>query len=165
MDTSQSHEESTPDPEERQVKRVKEGRKVMMGEITLNTYAGEENRLNLWDGDFKTGYRVVEFRIIPRHPTADEEVVAQLTTKARTSVPSIFNYSHKSVVAYAGWNIPTQTQFSDWNQIVEGNMAIQDLWISCYGTGDDTFCNYYIVLEKYTFPNWDGTAIIAENNL
>ena len=131
----------------------------------MNTYAGEENRLNLFDGKYTTGYRVVEFRICPRAPTQEEEVAAMLTTKVRGSVPSVFDFKYKAQVAYACWNNPNPAVASDWSLVVEGNMAIEDLWISCYTTGDDFWLNYYIVLEKYEFPAWDGAGVIAENNM
>lgn len=145
--------------------RVKDGRKVMMGEITMNTYNGDENRLQLFDGKFTTGYRVVEFRIVPRAPVQVEEVVATLSTKPLGGVPSTYNFSFKSQVGFAWWGVPEQARYSEGGLIVDGNMIVEDLWIACYSTGDDYWCNYYIVLEKYEFPAWDGTAIIAENNM
>jgi len=144
------------------MKRVKEGNKVLMGMITMQTY---DNQLHLFDGRFTTGYRVVKFRIIPKSPSNQEEVLAVLTTKERGSVPSVFNFNFKSHIAYAGWNIPNQTEFSEYELIVDGNMAIEDIWLSCYTTGDETDLNYYIELEKYTFPAWDGAGVMAENNI
>jgi len=145
------------------IKRVKEGRKVLRGIVGVNTY---DTRLHLFDGRFTTGYRVVEFRIIPTEPQGTSEIQAVLTTKERGSVPSAWNLSFKSHVAFAGWGFPIGSRYSETELIVDGNMAIEDLWLSCYqATGDDTEMNYYIVLEKYTFPAWDGTGVMAENNL
>ena len=42
-------------------------------------------------------------------------------------------------------------------------MAIEDLWISCYTTGDDPLLNYYIVLEKYSMSDWEGAGVLVDN--
>ena len=43
------------------------------------------------------------------------------------------------------------------------NMAIEDMWISAYSTSESTDLNYEITLEKYSFADWDGAAILVEN--
>ena len=42
-------------------------------------------------------------------------------------------------------------------------MAIEDLWIGVYSTGDETLINYYMELEKWEFPAWTGAGILVEN--
>lgn len=143
--------------------RIKDGRKVLRGRITMNTYNGLENRIQLWDGSFKTGYRVVEFRIIPKSPQNQEEVLSIISTEPRSGVPSSFDFSQNQEIAYATWNVPNQTEYSAWSLIVEGNMAIEDLWISCYTTGDDPELNYYIILEKYNMTDWEGAGVLVDN--
>ena len=129
----------------------------------MNTYNGLENRIQLWDGKFTTGYRIVEFKIIPKSPQNQEEVLSIISTEPRSGVPSNFNLSLNQELAYATWNVPNQTEYSFWNLIVEGNMAIEDLWISCYTTGDDPLLNYYIVLEKYSMSDWEGAGVLVDN--
>jgi len=145
------------------MKRISDGRKVLRGQITMNTYNGLENRIQLWDGKFTTGYRIVEFKIIPKSPQNQEEVLSIISTEPRSGVPSNFNLSLNQELAYATWNVPNQTEYSFWNLIVEGNMAIEDLWISCYTTGDDPLLNYYIVLEKYSMSDWEGAGVLVDN--
>ena len=145
------------------MKRISDGRKVLRGQITMNTYNGLENRIQLWDGKFTTGYRIVEFKIIPKSPQNQEEVLSIISTDPRSGVPSNFNLSLNQELAYATWNVPNQTEYSFWNLIVEGNMAIEDLWISCYTTGDDPLLNYYIVLEKYSMSDWEGAGVLVDN--
>ncbi len=136
----------------------------MMGKITMNTHSGAENRLQLFDGRFTTGWRVVEFRIIPKSPQNQEEVLAVISTEAPGAVPSTFDFSDVQNIAYSAWNVPNQVAFADWNLVIEENMAVEDLWVSCYTTGDDDYLNYYLVLEKYEFAAWDGAGIMARNN-
>ncbi len=145
------------------MKRVADGRKILKGQIAMQTYNGLENRIQLWDGKFTTGYRIVEFRIIPKSPQNQEEVMSILSTEPKSGVPANFNFNSNENLAYATWGVPNQTYFSSWNLIVEGNMAIEDLWISCYTTGDDTDLNYYIILEKYSMTDWEGAGVLVDN--
>ena len=136
---------------------------VLKGQIALQTYNGLENRLQLFDGKFTTGYRVVDFRICPKTPTSQEEVMALLSTEPKSGVPSTFNFSDNENVAYYLWNAPNQTEHSEWKLILPDNMAIEDLWISCYTTGDESHLNYYIELEEYEFPAWTGAGTLVRN--
>lgn len=144
------------------MKRVKAGTRIMKGQIDLNTYNSNQNRLHLFDGKFTTGYRVKDFRICPQVPTNVEEVMALISTMPKTGVPSSFNFADNENVAYYLWNAPNQTEHSEWKLILPDNMAVEDLWISCYTTGDETKLNYYVELEKFTFPAWDGAGILVE---
>ena len=144
------------------MKAVKDGIKVLKGQITLNTYNGIENRIQLWDGKFTTGYRVTEFRICPRTPTSQEEIMAIISTEPKSSLGSTFNFQDNENVAYYLWNAPNQTEHSEWKLIVDGNMAIEDLWLSVYTTGDEPLVNYYIILEKYSMSDWEGAGVLVQ---
>lgn len=146
--------------DEKKMKRVKGGRKVIKGQISMNTHS---NRIMLFDGKFTTGYRVVEFRIIPKSPQNQEEVIAVLSTEAQGGVPSTLNFSNNTQIAFSLWNTPNQTESSTWDLVVSDNMAVEDLFLSNYTTGDDTDLNFYIELEKYEFTAWDGAGTMVAN--
>ena len=139
---------------------AKNYRRVLKGSIPLQTY---DNRIQLFDGLFTTGFRVVEFRIIPLTPTNQEEVLSLLSTENQGAVPSTFDFANNEHVAYAAWGAPNQAYYSDWNLVIEGNMIVEDLWLSAYTTGDDTHLNYYIVLDKYKFSDWNGALTMVRN--
>ena len=61
------------------MKRVKNGLRVLTGNIVAGSYNGIENRIQLFDGRFTTGYRVIDFRIAPRYPLNAGEWVSKLT--------------------------------------------------------------------------------------
>ena len=145
------------------MKKVPDGRKILSGQITMQTYNGLENRIQLWDGKFTTGYRIVEFRIIPKVPQNQEEVLSLLSTEPKGGVPSSVNLQNNENLAYSIWGAPNQAYFSTWDWISEGNMVIEDLWISCYTTGDETLLNYYLVLEKYSMSDWEGAGVLVDN--
>jgi len=136
---------------------------ILKGQIAMNTFNGLENRLQLFDGKYTTGYRVVDFKICPKIPTSQEEVMALISTEPKSGVPSSFNFQDNENVAYYLWNAPNQTEHSEWYLIIPDNMAIEDLYIACYTTGDEPLLNYYIELEKYEFPAWQGAGTLVKN--
>ncbi len=143
------------------MKRVKDGRRIIRGQIQTGTY---QNRVQLFDGLFTSGYKITEFVIIPELAYSLYEATAILSTEPKSSLGQI-NMQDVQELAWAGWNLPSQTSGISFSLISEDNMAIEDLWLSGHGgnTGENFPLNYYIVLEKYEFPAWDGAAILVEN--
>tara|TARA_Y100000004_G_C8933670_1_gene421163 strand:+ start:1392 stop:1844 length:453 start_codon:yes stop_codon:yes gene_type:complete len=144
------------------MKRVKGGKKVIRGQIDTGTYNGNENRIQLFDGKFTTGYKIVMFEIISNAPATGHEIVAKLSTKPKSNIAA-FDFSDVEEVGWAGSNIPTNTRYSEFNLVDDENMIIEDLYISGYTTAEATVMNYYIVLEKYEFTAWDGAATMVRN--
>ena len=143
------------------MQRIKEGRKVLTGTITEGTYDGPENRIPLWDGSFKTGYRIVSFKIAPVAPATAQEIIGKLTTVAKSTVTA-WQWNDVQELAWAHWGADKYQD--DYSNIREKNMVIEDLWISTYNeTVDQADVNYEIILEKYSFADWDGAAILVEN--
>jgi len=145
------------------MKKVKDGLRVLRGSIPPNSY---DNRLQLFDGKATTGFRVVEFRVISSTPTDVDEINAVLRTESASGVPYNFDMGDNQTVAFSIWGAPNQVYFSSWDLVVEGNMVVEDLWISNYQTGTDPLVPmaYYILLQKYTFAAWDGAAFLAMNS-
>lgn len=143
-------------------KRVKEGRRVLTGQITEGTYNGQENRIQLFDGKFTTGYRIVSFQITPEDPTAEHNIIGKLSTEPLSTMDK-WNWQDVKELAWAKWQSESKVT-SHYNNLREDNMAIEDLWISVYNkVVDNALANYEIILEKYTFPAWDGAGILVEN--
>lgn len=143
------------------MKRIKDGRRVLTGTITEGTYSGSENRIQLFDGKFTTGYRVVSFTIAPASPTASQELVAKLSTEPKSNVTTWF-WNDVQEIAWAHWG--ADKYHDSWANIRKDNMLVEDLWISAYNeTLDASSVNYEIILEKYSFPAWDGAGILVEN--
>ena len=144
-------------------KRVKDGRKVMRGQIATGSYAGSENRFQLFDGKFTTGYKIVEFKISPDDPQNIQEFLSKLTTEPDSSIGS-WDWGDVQQVAWSQLYAPGGGTGYERNLIAEDTMIVKDLWISGYTTGTSpTPLNYYIVLEKYEFTAWDGAATMVRN--
>ena len=144
------------------MKRVKNGRRVLSGKIDASSYSGIENRIQLFDGKFTTGYRIVDFKISSTYPLNAGEWVAKLSTEPKSGVAT-WQWDDVQQLAWA--RSGTQADYASTYRTVirEDNMVIEDLWISAYSTTESNKMNYEITLEKYTFASWDGAGILVEN--
>lgn len=145
------------------MKRIKGGNKVIRGKIATGTYNGIENRIQLFDGKFNTGYKVVKFQISPTNPASSKEITSRLSTEPKGTIYE-WNWADIQQVAWCGWNIPLDSRFGTFTEVDPDNMIIQDLWISSYTSGEATNMNYIIELEKYEMTSWDGAASMVRNN-
>ena len=143
--------------------RKKGGNKVVMGQLDTGTYNGSKNRIQLFDGKFTTGYRIVEFRVAPKSPASTAEYLAKVSTEPKSNI-SEFNWDDVEEVAWATVMVPLGYGNGEQSNIRNENMAIQDLYISAYTTSGSTLqLNYELVLEKYEFDAWDGAATLVRN--
>lgn len=144
------------------MKRDTKGRRVLTGQITEGTYQGSENRIHLFDGKYTTGYRIVSFTICPEDPTVANNVIAKVSTEPKSSITK-WNWQDVQEVAWFHWSSMHRGIDTSWN-LRDDNMAVEDLWISAYSVEVDAAkINYEIILEKYSFPSWDGAGILVEN--
>tara|TARA_Y100001937_G_scaffold73646_1_gene100123 strand:+ start:231 stop:704 length:474 start_codon:yes stop_codon:yes gene_type:complete len=150
------------------MKRIKSGDKILMGTIDANSFNASYNRIPLFDGKFTTGYKVVQFSIVPVAVTEALEVQSILATEPRTaSGPRIFDSWHwndVTEVAWAAWNVPNAINGVGFHEYLrDDSIVIEDLYISAYGSDTSLGYNYKIVLEKYEFAAWDGASILVQN--
>ena len=140
------------------MKRIKGGTKIIRGQVPVNTI---NERIQLFDGKFTTGFKVVRFEIWPRKPLSNLEFSFILSTQ---EVASFINNNFQDVTQIGWAQIDTNnTKFADKAVLDPEGMIIQDLYVTNRGSTDDTFCNYLIELEKYEFTAWDGAASMVRN--
>ena len=142
------------------MKRVPDGLKTLTGQITNNTYDGSENRIQLFDGKFTTGYRILEFKVTPSIPSTSQEITAKLSTEPKSAVTT-WNWQDIEEVSWAFWGSDQATLTADYSTIREDSLIIEDLWVS--GGGADAQINYKIILEKYSFADYDGAINMIRN--
>jgi len=136
---------------------------VMTGQITIGTYNGVENRLQLFDGKFTTGYRIVDFKISSRYPLNAGEFVSKLSTEPKSNLAE-WHWDDVQEIAWAKVDQAALFTGSDRSVIRPDNMIIEDLYISAYSTSESGDLNYEITLEKYEFPAYTGAGFLVENN-
>ena len=134
---------------------------TMRGTIPVNTNG---KRIQIFDGKYTTGYRIVEFYCAPENPTEGQSIILKAHTSKTTPSISKFNWGDPQEIAWVTWGIPNSNTGADFFLIDEDNMIIEDLYLSFYSeTGDTDYANYYLVLQKYEFPAWTGAGFLVEN--
>ena len=138
----------------------KTGTRVLLGTIENATYNGPQNKIHLFDGSFRTGYRIVGFKVTPNIPGTSQEITAKLSTEPKSTVTA-WDWSDIQEVAWAFWASDQATLSSNYSNIRDGNIIVEDLWVSAAGA--DGIINYEIELEKYSFPSADGALAQIRN--
>lgn len=141
------------------MKRSKEGTRVLTGTIAAGTY---DNRIQLFDGKFTTGYRIVDFKIASQYPLNAGEWISTLSTEPKSTLAT-WNWGDVQELAWAKYDQAVLFTGTQMSVIRPDNMVIEDIWIKAYSTSESNLLNYEITLEKYEFAAWDGAGILVEN--
>ena len=141
------------------MKRVKGGTKVIRGILATGTY---NNRIQLFDGKFTTGYRISSLEFMPDDPQSSSEYLIKVSTQPKSNLAE-FDWGDVEEVAWGAYNTPIASRFGTDSAIDPENMTVRDLYISAYTTGEAGFLNYMLVLDKYEFAAWDGAATMIKN--
>jgi len=119
-------------------------------------------RITLFDGRFDTGYRVVNFQVLPGDPTAaSEDVVGVLATEA-TAATVTWDLSDQRQIAWAG-NKNDASSSTQMNVIDPDNFIIEDLYFQG-SNADSESINYIITMEKYDTTDWMGALTMVRNS-
>lgn len=143
------------------------GEKIVRGQhLGENTY----RRINLFDGDYSTGFKIVEFKVVTQNvKTAAQDLVGKLVTidDDDTSLRdgAIWRWDDNREVAWASSEMRVAFSPAFFTSTIDTSaVIIEDLFFT-YGTvdTDDDPCNYFIRLEKYALEPFVGTANIVKN--
>ena len=141
--------------------RMKDGRKVLTGQITEGTYDGSQNRITLFDGRYDTAYKLISFKIAPSAPATSQEIIGKLSTQPKSTVTA-WSWQDVEEIGWAHWGADKYQD--DYSNIREDSMIVEDLYISAYNeTIDQALVNYEIVLEKHKIEVWDAASIMIRN--
>jgi hypothetical protein len=144
------------------MKRAKSAKRVLTGSIVAGSYQGSENRIQLFDGRFTTGYRIVDFKIASEYPLNAGEWVSKISTEPKSTVAQWF-WQDVQELAWAKYDQAVLFTGTEMSVIRQDNMVVEDLWISAYSTSESGNLNYEITLEKYEFAAWEGAGVLVEN--
>ena len=134
---------------------------TMKGTIVANINGHE---LQLFDGCYDTGYKILEFYIAPKTPTAAQEWMSTLSTSSSVNSISQWDFADVQQIGWASWGIPSSASGADFFLIDRDNMIIENLYISTYqASGDAGELNYFLTLQKYEITAWDGALNMVTN--
>jgi hypothetical protein len=127
------------------------------------------NRIILDDGNFKTGYRVVEFVIAPHDMdlTVARIYTAKLMTDDDSTTGLNWNWDSNEEIGWSffTWDANSHTTGDNFSKIDPDNLIIQDLYIiGDEGVGQtDVKMNYFLRLEKYEITDSQGALAMVRN--
>jgi len=134
---------------------------TMKGTIGQNINGHE---LQLFDGCYDTGYKILEFYIAPKTPTAAQEWMVTLSTSSSVNSIAQWDFADVQQIGWGSWGIPGAASGMDFYLIDRDNMIIENLYLSTYqSSGDASEINYYISLQKYQITAWDGALNMVTN--
>lgn len=131
---------------------------------------GNGIRIPLWDGDFSTGFRVVEFYVFPQDFSSGSppDVLGKLATSGHCGITAndFFNAGDSREIAWSAGLGQTDGNTGVLGQgvIDPDNMAVEDLFFYARGATDTAQVNYMAVLQKYDISEWEGALIIARDH-
>ena len=127
---------------------------------------GTETRVILDDGNFKTGYRLVEFRVSSgdqSHP----DLTARVTTEGglSTDVDGFWDWSDNRQIGWATADGATDLAIQQsFNLVDPDNLIIQDAFVAFrFVSSSGTFANYYMRFEKYDITDSQGALAMVRN--
>ena len=111
--------------------------------------AGDVDKILLFggqQGNFSKAYKILDFQIAPNDPMAANEISATINTIEVAHVVA-WNWSKNTQIAWAAWNIPTNTRSGRYSNVDEEAIVVEDLYIDFSGPVPSEI-NYELKLEQ-----------------
>ena len=124
--------------------------------------SGEEVKIILFDGNFDTAYRIVDFAVAPQNPNSSNNAYGKLASVSGLSVTD-WNWGDNREWAWAGTYTLADAIGGHGEWIDPDNMIVEDLYFSGVDSGDDRV-NYMVKLEKYNVGEWRGALAMVRNS-
>jgi hypothetical protein len=144
------------------------GEYVVRGMITSGAQTEGTVMINLFRGDYKTAYKVVEFIIGPSDVGDDATTIRGFSGLLATKDFGQFSWDWGDVqqFAWASANFDinaTGQGIWDYNSLIDSeNLLVEDMYVHINEYGESPG-NYYIKLEKYSLTEIEAAAIQVKN--
>lgn len=133
------------------------GEYILRGSIERSDAATNPETINLNDGSFETGFRVMKFQVYnDGDVTTDVEGALGLADDLTPIGDWDFGDNREigwSVLRWWDFNVSSRQEYVDPN-----NMIIEDLYLYCT---NNQRVNYVIELVKYDITDWEGALALA----
>lgn len=122
-------------------------------------------KIQLFDGRFDTGFRVLSFVVYPYNNANNSDVAGILGTEAETLTgTSLPDFSDNTQLAWSNTRVQDNFAAQGPLEIIDpDNMIIEDLYVQVQNAGGGPV-NYMIVLEKYDISEWQGALQLVRNS-
>ncbi len=146
------------------------GQYTARGEVTeVETEAGNPSKVTLFDGSFKTGYRVTSFYVWSSSisSSSNPDVTGKLATSPDCSTASteFLQAADSREIAWAAVRGSTDTAFdaAPGTIIDPDNFIVEDLYVYGRTAGSGIKMNYLITMDKYEISEWQGALCMARD--
>ncbi len=142
----------------------KVGEYTARGTVVGNGYI----KLQLFDGQFDTGFRVTEFRVFG-DPNAESgaDAYGLLSTIVDPGIADGGDWQWEDN-NQIGWAATTYSgagaTVSEYNLVDPDNLIIEDLYVYGRVGGGASAINYFITFEKYDITEWRGALQLVRNS-
>ncbi len=132
---------------------------TIRGSINASDAATVPKRLFLFDGEFETGHKVVDFQIFNDGDTTTDAQGVLATADDLTPITD-WDFSDNQQIAWSqihwwDFNNNSRSEVTD-----PDNMIVEDLYL--YAT-NSVRVNFIIRLQKYDLSDWEGAAAMVRN--
>ena len=137
----------------------------------VDTEAGNPQRIPLFDGTFKTAYRVTAFYIWGSNwsGSTGPDCIGKLSKNddGSTSAATFMRADDDNQIAWAGNNGTGDAPANPLteNSIIDrDNLVVEDLYVYVRtAAAQSTAINYLIEMEKYEISDWQGALAMARD--
>jgi len=132
---------------------------TLRGRCPTNT---ANHKINLFDGKFSTGFKLISFEVVPQNPQGDaQEASAMLFNRKQAGFLTVWDFADVEQVGWSGWSIPTANRFGVWNRVDDETILVEDIFLAIYAPGEARKFNYIIKLQKYDITEWEGALSLV----
>jgi len=132
------------------------------------TDAGNPQRIPLFDGSFKTAYRVKEFYIwgADLSSVSNNDVAGKLSKNddGSTAAESFFRADDDNQIAWAGGEGHQDTFKMSASIVDPDNLVVEDLFVYAATQGTTSVrINYLVIMDKLEITDWQGALAMARD--
>ena len=124
--------------------------------------AGEVKRLQLFDGVFTTGFKILSFEIAPKDITTSENVMMKVLTEEKAHSIT-WNWRDNFEVGWAIFDRATSVSPGYFSQVDKEAIIVEDLFLDCTADSGE-LVNYILELQKVKISDWVGALNMVRNN-
>ena len=145
------------------------GEYTARGVVTeAETTAGTPQLIPLYDGSFKTAYRVTEFVIwgSAYDSGSNPDAIGKLSKNSigSTSEGNFMRADDDNQIAWAAINGSIANAESNFTLVDADNLIVEDLYVYARTPGTNTNpINYYVKMDKYAISEEQGALLMARD--
>ena len=132
-----------------------------------DTEAGNPQKITLFDGSFKTAYRVIEFKIwsVNYSGSSHSDAVGKLSKKpdGTTASTTFMRADDDNQIAWSGTQGSTDGGGAMFEVVDPDNLIVEDLYVYARHGGATGPVNYLVIMEKYEVTDWQGALAMARD--